>query len=453
MTKFLPTGLVRAACSDPSEEAAPAVDPAPARATLMSPPRIHVVGAGLAGLAAALRLGDAGAHVVVHEAAGQAGGRCRSYVDSALGIKIDNGNHLVLSGNFSTLAYLARIGASDRLIGPAEAEFPFVDLAQKQRWRLKPNSGRVPWWIFDRTRRVPETRAADYLKIARLLWAGADVTVEGALDPRSPLYRRLWRPLLLAALNTDPAEGSARLAGKIVRETLLAGGRNCRPLIAAGGLSEAFVDPALAALEARGAKVRFGARLRAIAFGDNRAEALDFGDETLELKPGEGLVLAVPAWVASGLVPGISVPTEFRAIVNAHFRCSPPPDFPAITGVVGANTEWIFRFPDRLAVTISGADRLLEVPREELAEKIWREVAEVAGLAAPLPAWQIIKERRATFAATPEQNAKRPGAATQWHNLALAGDWTATGLPATIEGAIRSGNAAADVVLRGAASA
>jgi len=419
----------------------------------MSPPRIHVVGAGLAGLAAALRLGDAGAQVVVHEAAGQAGGRCRSYVDSALGIKIENGNHLVLSGNHATLAYLARIGAAERLVGPAEAEFPFVDLAQKQRWRLKPNSGRVPWWIFDRTRRVPETRAADYLAIARLMWAGADATVEAALDPRSLLYRRLWRPLLLAALNTDPAEGSARLAGKIVRETLLAGGRNCRPLIAAGGLSEAFVEPALAHLEARGAKIRFGARLRAIAFGEkNRAEALNFGDETLELGPSEGLVLAVPAWVASALVPGIPVPSEFRAIVNAHFRFSPPPDFSPITGVLGANTEWIFRFPDRLAVTISAADRLLDVEREELAEKIWREVAEVAGLAAPLPAWQIIKERRATFAATPEQNAKRPGAATQWHNLALAGDWTATGLPATIEGAIRSGNRAADVVLRGAAS-
>src|SRR5260370_14654425 len=237
----------------------------------MSPPRIHVVGAGRAGLAAALRLGDAGANVVVHEAAGQAGGRCRSYVDSALGMKIDNGNHLVLSGNHATLRYLARIGAADRLIGPAEAEFPFVDLAQKQRWLLKPNSGRVPWWIFAKTRRVPGTRAADYLAIARLMWAGAEETVEAALDPQSLLYRRLWRPLLLAALNTHPAEGSARLAGKIVRETLLAGGQNCRPLVAAGGPAEALVDPALAALEQRGAKVRFGARLRAIALGETQA--------------------------------------------------------------------------------------------------------------------------------------------------------------------------------------
>jgi hydroxysqualene dehydroxylase len=417
-------------------------------------PLIHIVGAGLAGLAAALRLADRGARVTLHEAAGQAGGRCRSYHDSALGQTIDNGNHLVLSGNHATLGYLARIGAAEKLVGPAEPEFPFVDLAKRERWVLKPSAGRVPWWIFDKTRRVPGTRAADYANILRLFTAGADATVETALDRTSVLYRRLWRPLLLAALNTDPAEGSARLAAAIVRETLLAGGRNCRPLIAAGGLSEAFVEPALEALAARGAEVRLGARLRAIAFGEeDRAAALDFGETTIELGRGDGLVLAVPAWVASALVPGIAVPSEFRAIVNAHFRLEPrEKKLPPITGVVNAATEWIFRFPERLAVTISGADRLLDVAREELAEKIWREVAQVAGISAPLPRWQIIKERRATFAATPQQNARRPGATTRWRNLALAGDWTATGLPATIEGAIRSGNRAADVLLRGVGS-
>src|SRR5262245_59241741 len=207
----------------------------------MPPPLIHVVGAGLAGLAAALRLADAGARVALHEAAGQAGGRCRSYHDSALGMMIDNGNHLVLSGNHATLAYLARIGAAEKLVGPAEPEFPFVDLANNERWVLRPSPGRAPWWIFDKTRRVPGTRAMDYPKILRLITAGADATVESVVDRDSVLYRRLWRPLLLAALNTDPAEGSARLAARIVRETLLACGKNSRPLIAAGGLSEAFV--------------------------------------------------------------------------------------------------------------------------------------------------------------------------------------------------------------------
>ena len=84
------------------------------------------------------------------------------------------------------------------------------------------------------------------------------------------------------------------------------------------------------------------------------------------------------------------------------------------------------------------------MPREELAAQIWRDVAQIAGIADELPPWQIVRERRATFAATPQENAKRPGAATRFRNLALAGDWTATGLPATIEGAIRSGQRAAE---------
>jgi uncharacterized protein with NAD-binding domain and iron-sulfur cluster len=108
--------------------------------------------------------------------------------------------------------------------------------------------------------------------------------------------------------------------------------------------------------------------------------------------------------------------------------------------------EWLFAFPGRLSVTISAADRLIDVPREELAARIWREVAQVAGIADALPPWQIVRERRATFAATPEQDARRPGAATAWANMALAGDWTATGLPATIEGAIRSGQRAAQFI-------
>jgi len=150
--------------------------------------------------------------------------------------------------------------------------------------------------------------------------------------------------------------------------------------------------------------------------------------------------------VAASLVPGLSTPTEFRAIVNAHFRLKPPAGIAPMTGVINGMVEWLFAFPDRLSVTISGADRLLDTPREELAPRIWREVAEIAGIAGPLPPWQIVRERRATFAALPRENAKRPGARTDWKNLFLAGDWTATGLPATIEGAIRSGNRAAELI-------
>jgi hypothetical protein len=252
--------------------------------------------------------------------------------------------------------------------------------------------------------------------------------------------------VLLAALNTDPSEAAVGLAASFLRETLAAGGHACHPLVAKMGLSAAFVEPALRHLRAKGASVHFGRRLRAITFEDSRAAHLDFGETVTELGPEEAVVLAVPPWIAFDLLPDLEVPTTFRAIVNAHFRIAPPPDLPPVLGMVGGLSEWLFAFPDRLSVTISAADRLLDRPREALAEAIWTEVATLTGLPEELPRWQIVKERRATFAATPDNAAKRPPARTRYRNLALAGDWTATGLPATLEGAVRSGYAAVAIV-------
>jgi hydroxysqualene dehydroxylase len=405
--------------------------------------RVHIVGAGLAGLAAAVSLDAAGADLVLHEATDHAGGRCRSYFDSALGCMIDNGNHLLLSGNRAALAYVASIGASAKLVGPAEAIFDFADLASGARWRLRPNKGRIPWWIFSPVRRVPGTGARDYLAALRLLRAPAEARIGEVLDQASPLYARLWRPVLLAALNTEPEAASAGLAAAVMRESLLAGGEACRPLVAAGGLSGALVDPALERLSARGRDVRFGKRLRSVELDAERALALDFGSERIELGSSDRVILAVPAAVAGALLPDLQAPTEFRAIVNAHYRVDPPRGLPPLLAVLSGQVEWLFAFEGRLSVTISGADRLMDTDREALARALWVEIAQLTGLPQDLPAWQIVKERRATFAALPAQERLRPPAQTRWRNLLLAGDWTQTGLPATIEGAIRSGNRAA----------
>jgi squalene-associated FAD-dependent desaturase len=409
---------------------------------------VHIIGAGISGLAAAVRLANANFKVHLHEATQQAGGRCRSYFDAATNLTIDNGNHLLLSGNRHALAYARSIGTEAGLVGPKRAQFPFVDLATGQRWQLDLGESRLPLWLFDAARRVPDTGLRDYLALMPLIWAAQSKLVGDAIPCEGTLYQRLVQPLLLAALNVDPPEGSAGLAGAVVRETLLAGGQACRPLIARDGLSAVLVEPAIKLLQDNGASIQFGHELREFGLSAGRVGDLKFGGaDTVAIAPDDAVIMAVPPRPAAALLPGLKTPTKFRAIVNAHFRFDPPKDMPALTGVVGGLVEWLFAFPQRLSVTISNGDRLVDMPREDLAQAIWSDVCKAGGVQGDLPPWQIVRERRATFEATPEQNALRPGPSTALKNLFLAGDWTDTGLPATIEGSVRSGNRAADLVL------
>jgi len=410
--------------------------------------RAFVIGAGVSGLAAATRLAARGMAVTVFEAAGQAGGRCRSYYDPAMDQVIDNGNHLVLSGNGAVVRYLERIGARGALTGPRRAVFPFTDLKTDARWVLRLNGGPLPWWIASKARRVPDTKPSDYLAYGKLMFAGRKATVAETVPVKGALWERLMRPLLLAALNTEPELGSAQLAGQIMRETLARGGRACRPRIATPTLGAAFIDPALAFLEKKGATVEMGKRLRNLVLGNRGVLALEFSDATVPLSERDIVVLAVPPWVAKELVPDLTVPTEFCAIVNAHFRFPAPKGAPPIMGVVGGMVEWIFAFEDRISVTVSGADAIVDRDREDLARVLWDEVRRALRISAELPIWQVVKEKRATFAGTPAEDMKRPPAKTEWRNLVLAGDWTDTGLPATLEGAIRSGDVAAALALR-----
>jgi hydroxysqualene dehydroxylase len=261
------------------------------------------------------------------------------------------------------------------------------------------------------------------------------------------LFRRMWQPFAVAVLNTEVEVGSAVLLWQMLVESFGAGGAALRPLVPRQGLSESFVDPALSLLSVQAGEVRFGMRLRAIEFQDDAVSALAFDDGAVAVGPQDSVILAVPAPVAVRLVPGISVPAEFRAIVNAHYRVDASEDLPLVLGVIGGTAEWLFRKPGIVSVTVSAADRLIDAAAEALAAELWRDVVRAYGWGdTALPTWRVVKEKRATIAATPAQLRLRPEARTRWGNLILAGDWTATGMPSTIEGAIRSGHTAARLV-------
>jgi len=422
----------------------------------MTHAKVHIIGAGLSGLAAAVRLADAGARVRLYESAGHAGGRCRSFFDKTLEREIDNGNHMIMSGNHSALDFLERIGSRDALTGPADASYPFVDVKSGKRWRVTINDGLFPAWVFDPERRVPDTALLDYVKAAGIVLAGPNATVADVVDRNGALYKTFWEPLTLAVLNTTPELGQARLLWSVIRETFLLGGKASRPLAAKKGLGPAFIDPAVAHLKSKGAEVRFNARLRAAEFSDGRISTLDFGEEKIVVGEGDEVVLAIPPSRLKQIIPDVDPPDDSASILNVHYRtrhsvpATPLGDSPFI-GMISSDAQWAFVRDEVVSLTVSASHAIGmdEVPNAKAADDMWRETQIALDLGnMPYEAVRVIRERRATPDQSPEAAAKRLKPETKWRNLTLAGDHTATGVPATIEGSIRSGDRAAAIVLK-----
>jgi squalene-associated FAD-dependent desaturase len=411
----------------------------------------HVIGAGLAGLGCALHLAEKGAAVHLYEATAHAGGRCRSYYDPQLERWIDNGNHLVFSGNHAVADHLRAVGAQGSMIDPGAAVFPFLDLATGKRWTLRLNEGRLPWWAFDAARRIPDTGVADYLALLRFAWARQGATVRDVVDQAHPLFASLIEPVAVAVLNASAADGAARLLWPVLVESFGRGGKACHPMIARQGLSMSLVDPAVRRLGELGVPISFTHRLRAFEFRGHIVVGLSFIGGDVALADDDVVVLAVPHRVAGLLVPELVTPEDSRAIVNAHFRLAEPVrlrDGLHFLALLNGTAHWLFFRDDVVSATVSAAEALVDRPAEEIAACIWADVARAVEVpAAPMPPYRIVKEKTATFAQTPAEVARRPEAQTGYVNLFLAGDWTDTGLPATIEGALRSGRTAASLVL------
>lgn len=414
---------------------------------------VAVIGAGYAGLAAAVELTAAGRPVEVFEASRILGGRARAV--QIEGFTVDNGQHILVGAYTETLRLMRAVGAdpdqllrrtplrfefpgeflmtTPRLIAPLHTAFALL-LARGLDWREK-------WAAIRLMRRLQ----ASGFRIE------PDITVNAWLDNNqtpSRQRRLLWEPLCIAALNTPAERASAQVLANVVRDSL-AGPRSASDmLLPQVNLTELFPAPAAQFITQRGGAVHHGRRVGSVR---READAWRIDDAGHFAQ----IVLAVAPYHLAGLMPEFASHVahfDWEPIVTSYFRYPSTVRLSSpMLGVDAGLAQWLF---DRgqlcgqtglIAAVISARGRHLDVPTAELERGIHQEIAcLVPGLPSPL-AVRTITEKRATFACVPDL--QRPGARTDLTGLWLAGDYVAGDYPATLEGAVRSGVAAAREIL------
>lgn len=437
---------------------------------------VIVVGAGLAGLSAAVRLSAAGRRVLVVEARPRLGGRATSMRDPTSGDRVDNGQHVLFGCYVETAAFLDTVHGLDALQRADRLALSVIDDAGRiAELRCPPLP--APWFLAIGLMRWPALGLGDRLAALRLGAAIAgqpatrrterlpppDETVAEWLDHhrQPPAARRvLWEPLALAALN-EPIDAAGAQAFVPVLERLFAAGAGASAIWLPGRpLDEVFGDPARAFVERRGGAVRTRSLAR-VELAGSAVRAVRVNGEPLT---SDRVIAAVPWWGLPTLFP-VTPPalegllesarrTPPRAIVTVNLWVDGPTLDRVFYGLPGRTFQWVFdkrRLFDggaHLALVSSAADHVVRASDGELVDLAIREIgAALPGfLRGPVRHALVLRESRATFSVAPGLPA-RPGPRTSVRGLYLAGDWTATGLPATLEGAALSGRLAAEAVL------
>jgi squalene-associated FAD-dependent desaturase len=435
-----------------------------------APKKVVVLGAGYAGLACAAELVLRGHDVTLLESRALLGGRAHSFVEPKTGLTLDNGQHILMGCYHETLDLLRQLGVSRRLQTPPRLHVPYRSGRGQHALTA---SAPAPLHLLSALLHFGELSVSDKfaaVKLALRLRAGQEPgpheTVAGWLGrwKQTPnLIRALWEPLCLAALNEPVDTGSAALFATVIRRSFLGSAADSTIYLSRVGLSELFAPEIGELLEMCGSRVATQSPVKALRFSGAAIGEIELGDGTI-LRP-EAVVSALPWHVLRGLLPaesklaGACRSLGDAPIVSLHLWMDRPILEEPFVGFLDSPVHWVFNreliheaTTDQeghiVTVVISGARSVLDLSPAELEEMTLRELRRFLPPAreARVLHRMIYKARSATFAATTAAEALRPGAITEWSNFWLAGDWTDTGLPATIEGAILSGRRAAAAV-------
>lgn len=441
---------------------------------------VLVIGGGLAGISAAVQLAEAGYKVTLLEARATLGGRVFSFQDPKSGRALDNGQHVIVGACQNLLSFLERIGARHLWELQPRLEVAVYDRAGRLG-RLYGASAPSPWHLLPAFLTYPHLSLADKTTAVRGLMAAIytqrqqphleDMTFYRWLRSKSQSERtisNLWNVLIEGTLNDNVRDVSASMGLMIVQDGLLGGHSSANVGYPTAPLSDALARPAQRYLEGLGVEIVAGRPVRSINIcGEQTIRHVTLSDGNI--MQADAYVSAVPFWVLPSLLPqslaGSPTCTKLSAlqaspIVNIHLRY----DAPVMTGdfcyFVKSPLQWVFNnsrifgaddanVEQSLSVSISAAWEYIDTEREALVNLVGDEMRRAfpkARNAALLEA-VVVKQRNATFRCIPGANRFRPGPRTESPNLFLAGEWTDTGWPSTMESAVISGYNAAGAVM------
>jgi squalene-associated FAD-dependent desaturase len=445
---------------------------------------VIVIGAGVAGLRAAVELASRGARVTVLESKAVLGGRATAFNDPHTGERVDNGQHVMMGCYHETFAFLRQLGTEDRVRVQPGLEVDFVDRAGARSRLSLPGlppplnflAGLLDWTALGWRDKLAAMRLAAPIRIAQRgqraegrgqvparIAASPGETVEEWLinNGQTPRIREmLWEPLALAALNQSVRVAAAPPFVAVLAHMFGGGPRDASLALPAWPLDQVYAEPARRFIEARGGEVRIGCAARvhlengSVSHVETRGERLDEGS----------FVAAVPWYGLVDLFAGDLGPVE--AIRAAAAATTPSPIASVnlwlnrrimrtpFLGLAGRTMQWVFdkeqmleRETSHITLVSSGADDVMALQNDELIALALAELRDAVpeARAAKVVRASVVRERRATYSLAPGQP-KRPATATEIKGLVLAGDWIETGLPATIEGAAISGRRAAEAL-------
>ena len=440
-------------------------NPQPADEEPQSAEAVVVVGGGLAGLAAATSLAEAGVPVTVVESRPRLGGRASSFTDHATGETIDNCQHVGMGCCTNLRAFVRSIGVEDRF--RVERELTFID-ADGRHSRFAASRLPAPMHLGRALAGLRYFSWREKLSLARgIRRLARDRSTEGSLREwleragQPPRVRRLfWHVVMVSALSETLENVSVTAARKVIADGFLRHREAWQVHLPAVPLDELYGPPVERFLSERGGRVLLNRAVTAVDIGKAAIEVATRSDETL--MAGD-VILALPHHRVAGVLP-----EELQDIAAGAAALSPAPiasvhlwfdrpitDLPHAV-FVDHLSQWMFRRPDSAEgdayyqVVISAAHDVEAGGREETVDRVLRELRSVFpdAVGATVTHCRVVVERRAVFSPLPESDRHRPPQATRVPRLHLAGDWTATGWPATMEGAVRSGYLAAQSVLR-----